>query len=345
MKIRNIIILIAVLCIAALGLSACHLDDSSGQGSVKINFNNSNVRYAVSDTEKNEMIYTITLTSPGKTPVTKITEKGAASVTISVPEGVWDIDVQAEGKRILGSGKGNVTVIAGKPASESISMNITGMRVYDWDDLVKVFEDTTLKDIFVEIISNGEIFNAIKNLELKSARNITIWAKNDVTIKRDINFNTAPVFTLSNKDGKNTLFLDGSKGGKIVIQGNNDDNCRNSLINIEGNCELTICDGVTITGNKSISGTFGGGYGGGVYVYNNGIFYMEGGIISGNTASNQGGGVYIQENGTFIKTGGVIYGSNEGSNSNTASNGNAVYDKNTPWDYTLNENQNWPRTP
>jgi hypothetical protein len=350
MKIRNIIILTAALCIAALGLSACHTDDSSGQGSVKINFNNSNARYAVSDTEKNAMIYTITLTSSGKDPVVKTTEKGAASVTISVPEGVWEIDVQAEGERILGSGQGSVTVITGKPASENIKMKITGMRVYNWEDLVNAFKDSTLKDLSsIEIVSDVTL-DANDEIEDKLARNITIWAKNDVTIKRSSisNMNDKTVFTITNSK----LILDGTKGGKITIEGRGsyDTSCIRALINVMGGGELTINNGVTIT--KNVSGG-SGGYGGGVYVYTNGAFYMKGGIISNNHASSQGGGVFIEKNltgGTFIKTGGIIYGSDAGINSNSAgigpsSNGDAVFDKSLSKseNNTLYENDNWPQ--
>jgi predicted small secreted protein len=335
MKTEKSLILIAVLCFAVLGLSACNTDDSAGQGSVKISFENSNARYAVSESEKSEMIYTITFTSPGKDPVIKTTEKGAASVTISVPEGNWDIDVQAEGNRILGSGEANITVIAGSPVSKTIKMKIVGTRVYNWgelcDDLllVKDFQGNTLQEYSIEIVND---LTADTNLTLNnnSTKKINLWAKKLVIIKRGDAMNQ-PVFIINS----GALIMDGSKGGEIIILGNHKDNT--ALINVTTNAAtsgtLIMRNGVTIKGNTSapsgLPSNLQGQYGGGVYVGGNGIFIMEGGIISGNYASSRGGGVYVENGGTFTKTGGTIYGGNAGDNSNRAGNGtgngNAVY--------------------
>jgi len=69
------------------------------------------------------------------------------------------------------------------------------------------------------------------------------------------------------------------------------------------------------------------GRGGGVYI--DGKFFMQGGVISGNRAGSSGGGVYVSKWGAiFNMTSGTVYGSNDGSNSNTASRGAAVYDEN-----------------
>jgi uncharacterized repeat protein (TIGR02543 family) len=64
-------------------------------------------------------------------------------------------------------------------------------------------------------------------------------------------------------------------------------------------------------------------YGGGVYVGSSGTFTMNGGEIFSNTASTSGGGVYVS--GTFRISTGTIYGSGEGTNSNTATSGAAVF--------------------
>jgi hypothetical protein len=50
---------------------------------------------------------------------------------------------------------------------------------------------------------------------------------------------------------------------------------------------------------------------------------MNGGEIFGNIASNNGGGVYV--NGSLRITTGTIYGTSEGTNSNTATEGAALY--------------------
>jgi hypothetical protein len=55
--------------------------------------------------------------------------------------------------------------------------------------------------------------------------------------------------------------------------------------------------------------------GGGVSVMANGNFIMQGGSISRNRAS-YGGGVYVANNSIFRMTGGIIYGSNGGANAN-----------------------------
>jgi hypothetical protein len=347
MKIKNSFILIAVLCFIALGLSTCHLDDSAGQGKVIINFGNSGARNAVYDGDKDNIIYTITFTSPGKVPVIKITEKGDTSVTISLPEGNWDIDVLAEGDRILGNGEANVTVTAGSPVSKTIKMKITGMRVYSWGELcdalllVRDFQDKILQEYSIEIVN--DVLTADTSLTLgNSTKKITLWAKKLVTIERGSSM-FEPIFIINS----DTLIMDGSKGGEIIILGNSNNNT--ALINVVNNSTLIMRNGVTIKGNKSAlggSGNLQGQYGGGVYVDNNGTFNMEGGIISGNIAESNGGGVYIKGNGTFTKTGGIVYGSDAGDNSNTAGNGinsgNAVYDKGTIKDTTLDQYDNWP---
>jgi hypothetical protein len=78
--------------------------------------------------------------------------------------------------------------------------------------------------------------------------------------------------------------------------------------------------------NGIISGNTSSFRGGGIYIDQQGTFNMTGGTISRNSSSN-GGGVCVNTNGTFTKSGtaGIIYGSNAEGDSNTASNGPAVY--------------------
>jgi len=371
MKIRNKLTVIAALCLAAFVLGACNYGDGSdGQGSIRINFENSDARYAVTNDDKTTMIYTITLTSPGKNTITRITGQG--DITIPVPEGDWNIQVDAEGTRVIGKGNTNVQVTAGQTAPANIRMTVTGTRVSSWSELVTDFQDTSLQNHSIEIV-NSFITSSASGLNLSLTKTITLWAKSNVTIKRHDNMNLEPVFIITNC----TLILDGTRGGTITIRGNGNDNpdCKRALINVEENSTLEIRNGVTITDN--ISGT-GGGKGGGIYVKNgtinmeggiissnkantgggvhieSGTFNMRGGVISGNTAKSSGGGVHI-ESGTFTKTGGIIYGYNAETDAcNMVSNngsvidnkGHGVYSSSSNYsDITLGENNNWPTSP
>ncbi len=74
--------------------------------------------------------------------------------------------------------------------------------------------------------------------------------------------------------------------------------------------------GNTITAVDTNGTTFGGGYGGGVYVASKATFNMSGGTISGNQVNYDGGGVRLY--GTFTMTGGTI-------ENNKSSEGGGVY--------------------
>jgi hypothetical protein len=353
MKIRNIFILTALI-LAIFCFSACDSwDGSDNQGSIIINFDNSGGRYAASNDDIAKMAYTVTLTmiSPGKTTIIRETEPGAKFISIPLPEGIWDIDVKAEGEgKRIGKGEGkkaNVMIAAGKPASADIGMTITGTRVSSWEELKADFDelnnsDGKLKDLEeIEILRN---LDASTGLELlKTTQTITLWAKEGVKITRGGTQNLKPVFTIE----KCTIILDGTKGGNITIEGNGYDNtsCTRALINVEENSTLIMRDGITLTKNHTAN------FGGGVFV-RDGKFYMEGGTISCNAADGSGGGVYIdgrdssKKLGVFKKTGGIIYGSDNGTYKNTANSrndGDAVYDKGTPWNNTLGPGDNWPR--
>jgi len=353
MKIR--IIIIAALCLVVFCLGACGYWDGSGsQGIININFENSGARYAV-DTDT--MIYKITLTSPGKSAITKTTKKGDASISIPVSEGTWGIKVQAEGDRVTGKGEHTLKVTAGNTASAKIGMTVTGTRVYTWDELSEDFAelekaDGKLKDLDnIEIKEDLDADSGLKST--KTTKTITLWTKKDVTIKRKSSSKDDPVFTIENC----TLILDGTKGGKITIDGDKSNitnpSSSRALINVQTNSTLRMLDGVTITNNVS-SSTSGGGKGGGIYVDHKGKFYMDGGVISDNRAGASGGGVHLETGGELIKTGGTIYGLDEGSNSNVAGSegrtngdGQAVYflDSRISINNTLKSDSsgNWPK--
>jgi len=331
MKNRNIFILITALCLTAFILSACGYLDGSEQGSININFDNSGARYAI---DKTDLIYTITLTSPGKDTITKTTKEGETSISIPVSEGAWKIDVQAEGSRVRGVGDANVAVTAGKPAPANIKMRVTGTRVSSWSELVADFDGINANDLkyleSIVIVENLTAYSSPeqdppKAINLQNGQTITLWSEKNVTITRDIistSSNSAINVTVF-KITKGTLILDGEKGGTIEIDGksNRIDNCERALINVtpdgNNNATLIMRKGVTLTNNKTKLG-------GGVYVKGtSAYFYMNGGTISDNTASVSGGGVHI-ESGTFRKTGGTIYAGQD-EKRNSSPKGNAVY--------------------
>jgi len=342
MKNRNIFILITALCLTAFILSACGYLDGSEQGSININFDNSGARYAV---DKTDLIYTITLTSPGKDTITKTTKEGDTSISIPVSEGAWKIDVQAEGSRVRGVGDANVAVTAGKPAPANIKMKVTGTRVYNWDELKKDFNG--VNDGSMNYLDNIEIKRNLEasetvyanSISLNAENTITLWSENNVSITRKgtaVAVN-ATVFTIY----KGTLILDGTKGGEIKIDGNKNkiNTCNRALINVDGGT-LIMRDGVTLTNNST-------GNGGGVWVSgSNSYFYMDGGVISGNDASDKGGGVCILDHGRFEKTiKGIIYGSGQYDYSNNCNDGATVNDKGTTYGRTLNIGDTWPLKP
>jgi len=364
MKTRNNITIIAALCIAFFCLGACGgVNESDNQGVIRINFDKTSGRYVVSNDDIAKMAYTVTLSraSSNKAAIVKKTETSAESISISVPEGIWDIDVKAEGKGMrTGKGAGkktNVTVAAGELAPVNIVMNVTGTRVSSWSELKEDFDELNkangkLKNLEeIEIIAAGLEASETKMENaptLKIEKIITLWSEVNVSIRRtDItSIIDATVFTVE----KGTLILDGVKGGTITIEGNGHNNtkCQRALINVLENGTLIMRDGVTLTNNHTTN------FGGGVYI-NDGRFYMEGGTISGNTADESGGGVYVdgrsssKKTGVFKKTGGIIYGSNADdtkknkSNRNNNGDGDAVYDRVTPYNETLGLKDNWPR--
>ena len=78
--------------------------------------------------------------------------------------------------------------------------------------------------------------------------------------------------------------------------------------------------GGSITGNTAGSNGNGNSNGGGVYVSSGCEFTMTGGSITGNTANANGGGVYVHENGTFFVSGSPTITSNT-----VSGNANNVY--------------------
>ena len=97
--------------------------------------------------------------------------------------------------------------------------------------------------------------------------------------------------------------------------------------NIDRGLKGYTADGeaITVKGNLTIAdtaggGTISGGYGdgGGVCVYTDGSFTLEGGSITGNSGNQNGGGILVHEGGSAILEGGKV-------ENNKAPNGGGIY--------------------
>jgi uncharacterized protein YjdB len=135
---------------------------------------------------------------------------------------------------------------------------------------------------------------ASKNIKLnvEAGKNITITAAAGNFV----------LFSVSNNGSSLTLGPT-ADGGTLTLSGGNAaaQSSRGGVTIIERT--FTMNDGVTITGFNS------GQRGGGVFLYLDGTFTMNGGKISGNTASESylgGGGGVFMDSGTFIMNGGEI---------------------------------------
>jgi hypothetical protein len=333
MKNRKIFIFITALCATIFGLSSCvnYTDTADNYGVIRINLGSAGERLAVTDTEKENMTYAITLKSDGQEDITG--EFASGNIFIEVPVGIWSVEIEAEGKRpdiqyraLKGNGKtAGVEVIAEEITPVEIIMTTTATRVYTWDDLCNDLADTGLPNLeYIEIAGN---LTATKTAESRVTTRNILRADKDIIITRGRDFKD-PLFKI-----RNSLTLT----GKITLDGNKDNGSTSALLNVESGGHLTIRDEVTLRNNFSIDG-------GGVCVQRGGEFTMGGGTIWGNTAT-RGGGVFVEANGQFYKTGGVIYGINSGSLSNQANaGGHAVYiNGGIGWDETLSKEENWPR--
>jgi hypothetical protein len=343
MKDRKTLIFCIVLCIALL--SACFSPwDGSDEGV--------------------PLKYTVVLIGSNGIPII-VESTYVRPIVISVPEGTWDIVVRVDAEedddfaetrqRFLGRKK----IDHDKEENIILDTDINNMspaiQVKRWDQLSKAFNGEWDKFLnksgwkpngnpqkyFVELLDNTSTdatTSAI--LDGDSNKNIVLWVEDKdkkATIKRADNLKT-PLFQVK----KGTLTLGGYGEGKIIIDGdkNNNSNSNDSLITVLGtlimNKGVTLKDnkksanygykdnlggaGVyvdqtgtfimndgTISGNEVVKVSGSEAHGGGVRVYG-GTFYMHGGTISGNTA-DVGGGVRVTGNGgIFIMAGGTISG-------------------------------------
>jgi len=249
-----------------------------------------------------------------------------------VAEGIREVD-------IIPGPNGDITIPMRRPGSETppeetiIPIMVTNNSDNPNDEgtlrraIQKALGSSKKFETIVIDLVNNEITlnNTLPDIANKS---VTIRAQSKVTIKR--NTSSSPAFPTSffTIQSSGTLTLGGVDSAEITIDGGNTDTTPipvyAPLITVDGGTFI-MDDGVTLQNNNNFSGN-----GGGVAV-ENGIFTMKGGTISGNTAAGFGGGVYVGEQGKFSKTGGTIYGGGgtppeSTDNTATSSNGgHAVY--------------------
>ena len=325
MKNRNLVIIIAALCIVSMG--ACFSPwDGSDLGRIVINFGDGGARMA------DGAGYTVILTGPDGTSIKRDITGGSTS--FSVQPGPWNILVRAKsdsGEEQFGGA--NVEVIAGTAVPAYITMKQPAKieEGTGWGGLRYLIEDR--KQEFIMLSSSDVLSVENIYIEIPKGQNVTILANGTVEIIKG----SIPDHSLFRIPSGSSLTLGvagGGMDGTITIRGNNND--KNSSLIYVGKSRikttsspgpsggiLTMYEGVVLTGNTA---TVTVADRGGAIVVEGGTFNMYGGTISKNSAP-YGGGVRVVS-GTFTKTGGTIYGSNGGENSNTArgdKNGHAVY--------------------
>jgi hypothetical protein len=239
-----------------------------------------------------------------------------------VQPGTWNVAVRVDNENTFKYGETDVKVEkGGQSAIASITL-ISPTPFTNWDELGSSITGSDGEDQVFLIPSN---LTVTRSIELKSGRNITLLARENIIIEKG--------------DFPNSLFrvISGSKltlsridEGTITIIGNRvDKNASLCYVGTDSHSftaeditggTLIMNDGVFLTNNHADNDSRGG-----AVVVENGTFIMKGGEISGNTGTFAGGVLILS--GIFNQTGGKIYGSGEGSNSNKARDnggGNAV---------------------
>jgi hypothetical protein len=312
MKNRNIVMIIAALCIVIMGACFSPWDGSDDQGSIVINVGNGGAREgeAIAGVTK----YTITLTNSGETSISQITTGGTAIFPALQP-GPWNILVCERDSKLKGYGEKDVEVKARAVTDVTINMkpagNVTEV-VSTWAHLGTAFQQS---DEQVIVITNH--LNANSTIETKNKR-VTLLAEKDVIITKTQSIRNS----LFRVTSDSTLILGTLDGGSIIIDGGGYREGLNSSLICVGptgvvgdgggdNNTLEMNGRVTLTNNYATIDDRGG-----AVVVDGGTFTMNGGEISGNKATF-GGGVLILS-GTFTQNSGKIYGSNGGINSNNA---------------------------
>jgi hypothetical protein len=132
------------------------------------------------------------------------------------------------------------------------------------------------------------------------SNNITLKLKDIKLVGRVLNTNPVVLVSLGG-----TLIIE--NGAEITGNTNNGPVSSDETIDFAGGISVrgsAIMNGGSISGNKSMT------EGGGVAVYNGGIFTLNGGSIADNEALYEGGGITVYK-GSFIMHGGLISGNKQ----------------------------------
>ncbi|MCL2442377.1 MAG: SUMF1/EgtB/PvdO family nonheme iron enzyme [Treponema sp.] len=325
---------LAIFC--AIFFSACFSYWANSEGFIVINFGSSGRSYFYNlDPDSGDhldFIYEVYIRRSNSSTLTKVGEFEGASGVVSVPVGRYTVilkayEINEDGNKELraygysGVEKSNeyeqkiierteVDVIAGQSKNVNVYL-FSAVEVDHWEKLLDAVEDASPnsgnsgRKLYIFINADSLIANSVAKIE----GNITLIPNRDVTIKNSEDnkrddwpqemFYVSPSGTLS--------LGEPNMSNKLTLTGTEEPG--QSLIGVSTGT-LEMYDGITISGNTAYNG-------GGVSVFDNGKFYMYGGIISGNTAHYYGGGVYVN-NGTFYKyNGATIFGYEQGNpNSN-----------------------------
>ena len=176
----------------------------------------------------------------------------------------------------------------------------------EWDKVIEEIKKNG-SDKEITIVISGDIditpvpYGAC-NLTFGHAERVTVTLKGSGTL--NLKNGAGHMLSLGKTQ---TLVIDSAD---LTLIGNNYLATYSSIIGV-GNGGKVLLNNGTLTGNTSVCG-------GGVYVYGDGTFAMNGGLITGNTATLNGAGVKVEPNGTFAMNNGKI-------SENNAAYGGGVY--------------------
>ena len=328
---KNILFFL-VSAMAALVLAACFTGYTGGSGTLVISVGghgNSRAMLDI-DAELASIEHEIILRGPGGT-ITK-TFKGAATATIELSAGSWDVTVRAVGntpieynqepfapasdndgtfppRMLRALGWDTVDIKAGQSSNAKISM-AGATEVSNADQLRRALEraDEAGEEL---ILVSGNItvpyIPGFAGFYVDPGISVTLMADEDAAITQDPSY----IGTLIKVNG-GTLRL-GRPGmrGQLAIDGGGSSSI---MVEVLSDGQLIMNDGVTLR-NGGCGVRVSGDYVSGTDYP--GTFIMNGGYITGNIAY-EGGGVYVDSYGIFNMFGGSIVG-------NTADYGGGVY--------------------
>ena len=206
---------------------------------------------------------------------------------------------------------------------------VDGETTIDLEIVVKNGETLTVKGMRADASiknTSGRVFK-ITGGSLTLGENITLTG----TVTND---NGGAVYvnggTFTMKNGSKIIGSSAQNGGGVYVNGGKFE--MTGTATLQGNKATTHGGGVHIFSDGTFTmngGTIGGTaantatYGGGVFV-SGGKFNMNGGTISENTVTESGGGVFVQ-GGTFNMKGSAVIQGNEATSTNSHACGGGVY--------------------